>query len=243
MADIKYITFFQSVFRAGLAKSVFAGKSCQLGVGSHGLHIGRNRSPGFFHGFAKILFYRKRTVIFPCHVFRCVRTFYISKIQLRHKPAGPVHAQRILRKPLFRIAYRTQQLRFQILLSAIKIIQRPLRVHRHGVDRKIPAGQILLQRIAKPYLRRPVRILSIGIALIPKGCDFQRMSLRHCCHYAKIFAQVFRQRVSGSAKYRSNLLRTGAGCNIVIAGFPAQQQIAHRAAHHIRFESGSVQKI
>ena len=68
-----------------------------------------------------------------------------GKAQHRRKPQAAQDSEGILGKAPFRLAHAAQDSRFQIRPSSEGIIQRSPQIRRHGIDGKIPPGQILRQ--------------------------------------------------------------------------------------------------
>ena len=94
------------------------------------------------------------------------------KAQLGGKAHPAEHPQGVLGKALFRLPHAPDELPPQILPSAEGIDHRPIRGQGHGVDGKIPPGQVLLQRGVEAHLPW---VASVGIAALPpEGGDLHR---------------------------------------------------------------------
>lgn len=76
----------------------------------------------------------------------------------------------------------------KVTLSAIGIGQVPRKIHRHGIDRKVPSCQVFFQGLAVRNTARAVRIRSINFLAV--GSNFNGSSFYKKDQDTEIFAQV-----------------------------------------------------
>ena len=79
-------------------------------------------------------------------------------------------------------------------------------------------------------------VLPRGAVAAAEGGDFNRFRPHHHVHNLKAAADD-----AAAAEYFAHFFRTGAGGHIEIFRLDAQEQIAHRAAHHISLKPGLLQ--
>ena len=172
---------------------------------------------------------------------RCLRldcredTSLGKKAELCDKTAGPEHAQGIFRKTVRRRSYHTQDMMLKVTLSAIGIGQVPRKIHRHGIDRKVPSCQVFFQGLAVRNTARAVRIRSINFLAV--GSNFNGSSFYKKDQDTEIFAQVFHNRKTRPFAKTAGFFRSGARDNIVVMGMLSAKQIAHGSANDIGFKS------
>ena len=116
----------------------------------------------------------------------------------------------------------------QVRLSVEGVIHRPSKVCRHGVDGKIPAGQIFCQIRGKRDL---FRVAVVGVSAIPaEGSGL---------HFALLTADghrtVLQSRGNGPvAENLHGLLRQRGGGDVPILRHAAQQAVPDTAAYAVR---------
>ena len=111
-----------------------------------------------------------------------------GKSQPCGKAQSPEDAQRILVKPLLRIAYRPQDTLLQVCLSAKGIDQSGFGRERHGIDGEIPSGKVFLDGLCKANAVGPPMV-GIG-AFGAEGSDLQPHAIQHRRHRAVLQAGV-----------------------------------------------------
>ena len=151
-----------------------------------------------------------------------------GKAKPRCEPVQPQDAQRVLGEPLVRHAHGPQDAALQIGLTAKGIHKALFCIVGHGVNSKIPPGQVLPHIRYKMHL---VRVAAIGISpLGAEGGDLVQPAALLYGHGAVLQA-------GGDAFFFAeqlhSLLRQGAGAKIPVMGGKAQQAVPHAAAHHV----------
>ena len=172
---------------------------------------------------------------------RCLRldcredTSLGKKAELCDKTAGPEHAQGIFRKTVRRRSYHTQDMMLKVTLSAIGIGQVPRKIHRHGIDGEIAAGEILLEARNKAHLGR---VASVKIrALRAKRRDLGLRAVQK--HGDGPVADAGRDAVR---KERHDLLGQGRGGDVPVMQATAKQTVTHASADIIRLKPGGIQR-
>ena len=160
-----------------------------------------------------------------------------GKAQHGRKPQAAQDSEGILGKAPFRLAHAAQDSRFQIRPSFEGIIQRFPQICRHGIDGKIPPGQILRQGSGKRDLRR---VAVVGICAVPAEGGGLHLSLRPAYRHRA----VLQPRGNGFLpKDRHRLLRQGGGGHIPVPRHAAQQAVPDAAAHAVRLMSRLFQRL
>ena len=166
--------------------------------------------------------------IFTQFFYSFAGLFFQFKSKLSTKPYRTHHTQRIFSKTCFRITHAANDPTFQIPCSVKLINQSFRRIVGHGIDRKIPALQILQQTLGKLHFLGMTAILILSIHPVSG-------------HLKSFFSQHNRHRsmlnpgIDGSGKQCLYLIgRCGCG-NIPVCRFSSQQCIAHTAADCIGF--------
>ena len=150
-----------------------------------------------------------------------------GKAQGSRKAQRPHQAQGILAKAAVRLTHTAQKAGFQILLPAEGVADATPEIHGHGVDGKVPAGEILLQCGRKLH-RAGVASVQI-VAILAEGGDFHIVMFAAHRHSA-----VLQTRGNGfSREGGHHFFRQGIGGHIPVLGAAAHQQIPHAAAYQI----------
>ena len=167
---------------------------------------------------------------------QCLAGFrFDGKAQHRRKPQAAQDPQGVLRKLPLRIAHAAQNSLLQVRLSAEGVIHRPSKVCCHGVDGKIPAGQIFCQIRGKRDL---FRVAVVGVNAVPaEGGGL---------HFALLTADGHRTVLQsrGNSLVAENLhglLRQRGGGDVPILRHPAQQAVPDAAAHAVRLMARRLQ--
>ena len=147
------------------------------------------------------------------------------------KPGGKADATKnpksILPKSFPRLAYGTQNAACQVGLPSKRICQPPAGMIGHGVDGKIPAGQIFPEIFFKVYPVRPpvIPIPPLGA----EGGNLYGLLAGHNGDGAVFLSGTDQRKV---LKYLGNLPWQGVGAQVPVVGRPPQQLIPHAAAHN-----------
>ena len=149
-----------------------------------------------------------------------------GKTQLGSKPYRPQHPQGVLGKAPIGLPHAPDESGLQVLLPAETIDNCPVRPKRHGVDGKIPAGQILGQ----PHIKgHRIGVPSVGIAPLPaEGGHLHRPVLRQDGDRSMLDPGG-----DGVLKQGHDLLRPGGGTHVIIPRRPPQQQVPHAATYRM----------
>ena len=172
--------------------------------------------------------------------------------EARGKADGAQHTQLIFAKAPFGIADGTNQLALEIFAAADEVEHAVVveRVHEQAVDGEIAALYVFARIGAVGNL---VRMAAIGVdAIIAEGRNFDCLVLggftgsfvrMRFCGVREIGASEMvdgNQHNSelcadgiGFGEDAHYLLRDGIGCDIVIGGFAAEQQVADASAHQV----------
>ena len=152
-----------------------------------------------------------------------------GKIQLRRKADGPQDAQRVLGKAGVRVPDAPDDPGLQIPLPAKAVHQSGIGVPGHGIDGKVPPGQILFHPRHKA---NRIRVSMVGIrAVHPEGGDLVGFACKH--HRHRTMFQAGQQQTL-PRKDGPGLFRQGAGCRCpsprvcAPAGCPARSPPPHR---------------
>ena len=151
-----------------------------------------------------------------------------GKAKPRCEPVQPQDAQRVLGEPLAGHAHGPQDAALQIGLTAKGVNETLFFIVGHGVDGKIPPGQVLPHIRHKMHL---IRVAAIGVgSLGAEGGDLVQPAALLYGHGAVLQA-------GGNAFFFAeqlhSLLRQGAGAKIPVMGGKTQQAVPHAAAHHV----------
>ena len=148
------------------------------------------------------------------------------KIQARGKPKPPQNPQAILLKPPARLSHGPNQPLFQVLRST-KGIDQPMGWRkRHGIDGKIPPGQVLPDILCGKY---PIGPPPVFVAPFPtQPGDLQGLPFHHRRHRA--ITQTGGNHRIGRKQLFHLLRRNGTGQIIILGIFPPQQ-IPQTASH------------
>ena len=144
------------------------------------------------------------------------------------KADAPENPQGILPEPFFRCSHRPEDFIFQILPPAEGVGKPPCGGIGHGIDGKIPPGQILLHI---PHEAHPVRMPAVPV--IPLGAEGGDL------HHARVGADAHGavllpcQHQSLPGKHLFHLLRQGGGAKVKVRRGQSQQGIPDAAPYHI----------
>ena len=164
--------------------------------------------------------------------------FLQGKAQLGRKPHRPQNPQGILTEPRSGVSHTADQTGSQVCPAAVQVHQPRCGGIGHGVDGKIPPGQVLPQLGHK---EDPIGVAAIGIArLHPVGGDLVDRSLQHQGHGAVLFPG---QDLAAVRENRLGLVGGGIGADVPVAGPAAQQAVPDTAPHHIGRMSRPVQGV
>ena len=151
-----------------------------------------------------------------------------GEIQDGGEAEGPQDPQGVLPEAKRRSPDAADKPGGQIRPASVEIQDVSLRITGHGVDRKIPAGQILVNPVHKAD-RIGMAVIGI-IPIDPIGCDFiGNMIQDH--RQRSVFQAGFHQMLAG--ENAPHLLRESRGTQIPVAGDTAQERIPDAAAHGI----------
>ena len=159
-----------------------------------------------------------------------------GKAEPRREPVQPQDAQGILFKAGGGVAHGPQDALLQVLLPP-KGVDKPLGiVVGHGIDGKVPPGQVLPHIRHKVYL---VRVAAVGIGpLGAEGSGLVQLAAVLDGHGAVL-------QPGGDAlplpEQCQHLLRPGTGAKVPVLRGAPQQTVPHAAAHRVGRISGPVQ--
>ena len=151
--------------------------------------------------------------------------FFDGKTQNGGKPQSPQDAQRIFMKPAIRVPYRPQDLIFQVCLSMKGVPKLSPQIHSHSIDGKIPAAQVLLQRLGEGNPIRSAVVVVISVQTVSGDLYTGPIYL----YRNGTMLQSGRQ--CGITEDRHRLLRQGAGSHIPIPRDASHQAIPHATSH------------
>ena len=145
--------------------------------------------------------------------------------QLGGEADGPHDPQRILSEALCGVSHCADQALFQVRKPSEQVLQALFFAVGHGIDREIPALQVLLQAGRKSDFRwmPPVQIFSVH----PVGGDFEGLSVHEDGH-----SPVFEACVDRAAEQSLDLKRKRRCRDVPVVRVPSQEAVPHAAADH-----------
>ena len=160
------------------------------------------------------------------------------KTEFAGKPGGAQHAHRVFLIARAGIANHHQAFGADVGHAVVEIGNFPAcGVVIQGVAGEIAAGGVLLHAAVAVVLHdAAVFVLPRGAAAAAEGGDFNRFRPHHHVHNLKAAADD-----AAAAEYFAHFFGAGVGGHIEIFRLDAQEQIAHRAAHHISLKPGLLQ--
>ena len=164
--------------------------------------------------------------------------FVQSKAQPGREAQRPQDAQSILGKALGRVAHTADHARRQVIPPAVQINNTLARSVGHGVDGKIPPGQVPGQVVHE--LHRIGMAVVVVVAVQAVGSHLVGFAVEHHRHRAVLFAGQNQLMVG---KQAAHFLRPGRGTDVPVPGGAAQQAVTHAAAHHIGSVPGTLQRL
>ena len=157
---------------------------------------------------------------------RVGRPFLDPKAQHRGEAQRAQNAQRVLTKPRVRVADAADETVPEIIRSPEGVREPVLRAPGHGVDGKVPAGQILGQRRREAHR---VRVTGVGVsAVYAEGGDLDGQAAQQHRHRA-VLQPGLDDPLPG--EHRLRLLRQRGGGHVVVLGFGAHEPVPDAAAH------------
>ena len=149
-----------------------------------------------------------------------------GKAQHGGKAQQAQNPQSVLLKPADRLAHAAQQAGLQIRPPSKRVPQAAIRVPGHGIDREIPAGQVLLNGggVADGLW---AAVAGVG-PVRPEGGDLHQPLGKNQAYGAVGPACVHSGKLGKAGQH---LLRAGLGSNVPVRGGPAQQAVPDAAAH------------
>ena len=172
----------------------------------------------------------QRQTVHPgkCRGHSCYQRRICQEIQLSQKAASPEKAECILRKPFRGRAYCIKPLFPDSLSASEKINQNSLRRKRHGVDRKIPALQILFQGIRKGNSFRPMSIFPVKFLSIRS--NLKSFAAERQNHRSETPAASIHGFPAFLRRGMQNFLRPCRCRNIPVMRFLSHQKVSYASA-------------
>ena len=160
------------------------------------------------------------------------------KAQLGRKAHAAQNAQRILSKARIRIADRTQNAVFQVVLTAERVKNPAFRMPRHRADREIAPREVLTDAAHKAHA---VRVTAVRIAAVRAvGRDFERTAVQHhgqCAVFETGLNDLF------ALENAQHLLRRCRRTQVPVVRPDAAQAVAHTAADRPGLKPGLFQTL
>jgi hypothetical protein len=160
------------------------------------------------------------------------------------KRRGPQHPQRVVAEGVLRPARGAQPLRSEVVQPAVRVDEGvrgpPVRQRDgHRVDREVPAGQVLAQRVAvlhdRVARRAVVRLRAVGRDLDPEAARWTPTVPN-----AIPVSQVDSAQPSTSCL---DPLGPSVGGEVQVVPEPAEQRVAHRAADQVQRVPGGAEPL
>ena len=150
------------------------------------------------------------------------------KVQTAGKAHRTQHAQGVLVKATLGITDSANQLALQITLAVVAVDKPALGMPGHGVDGKVAAGQIVLER---GCTLDTLRMAPIGVKAIQavRG-DLDTLAIGNSRDSAKFNARLHDRDISGLER-RLGLLPQAAAAHINIVAGASHQGVAHPTAN------------
>ena len=154
------------------------------------------------------------------------------------KPGAPQNPQGVLPEAGLRVPHRPQNAPAQVLPAAEGVGKAPGGGISHGVDGKVPPGQILPQVGDEPD---PVRVPVVPVAPFPaEGGDLHHAVAGDHAHGAVLFPGQHQLPVR---KHRLRLGRQRRGTQIVVMGRQPQHRIPDASAYGVAGKARRLQRV
>ena len=140
----------------------------------------------------------------------------------------PQDAQRVLGEPLAGHTHRPYDAALQVGLPAKGVHKALFFIVGHGVDGKIPPGQVL------PHIRHKVHLVRVAAICVGAFCTEGGDLVKGTALLHRYRAVL---QAGGDAPLRAeqlhHLLRQSTGAQVPVVRCKAQQTVPHAAAHHV----------
>nr|GEU28121.1 hypothetical protein [Tanacetum cinerariifolium] len=161
------------------------------------------------------------------------------EFQLGGKAHHAQHAHRVFAVARLGLADDAQGFRADVLDAAVVVQHLPVgRVVVHGVDGEVAPHRVFRLR-AEGVVAQDAAMFVLGRVVgrgAAEGGHFQQVLAEHHVHDLEALADD-----EGAAEQLAHLFGRGVGGDVEVLRFHAQQQVAHGAAHHERFEARFLQ--
>ena len=152
------------------------------------------------------------------------------------KRRGAQHAQRVLAEARFRVADAADDAAGEILPATEKVCDGSGQVHGHGVDGKIPAGQVVRETADEAHA---VRVAAVVIGAVETvGRDLGAGTVQKDRHRA-----VLQPGGDAAGEQAQDVLRQRLRGDIPVMDRAAQQRVAHAPADVPRLKPGTLQRL
>ena len=165
-----------------------------------------------------------------------IRLFLDHKSQPGRKTQSPHDAQGVLLKSVLRISHSPQNAGRQIRLSTEGIHQRSVQPQSHGIDSEITASQILHQRACELHMLRVTAVQIFSIPSVSRDLNSTAASDSDSTVLQSGGKGIGRKKCHHS-------FRQSVGGHIPVPRLPAQQCVAHSAAHTPRLVSRGIEPL
>jgi len=154
-----------------------------------------------------------------------------GEAKLRRQPHGAQHAHRVFAKARLRVADHAQQVLLQVGHAAVVVDDLlARRVEIQGIDGEVAPARILLlvaEHVVAQHAAVLVLLGGVGVGGA-EGGGLHRFPPEHHVHQAEAPADD-----DGAPEQGLHLFGARVGGDVEVLRRDAEQQVAHRAAHHV----------
>ena len=165
-----------------------------------------------------------------------------QEVELGGEPYGTQHAHRIFAVALLRVADHAQGTRLDVAHAVMEVVQHAgHRIVIEGIDGEVAPLGVFGVRAEDVVVEEPAVCIHRGAPGIDQAAesgDFHRFLAVIDVHDLEAASDDM-----GAAKKGTHLLGMGVGGDVEVFGRARQEQVTHRATHHVRLMAVALQRL